>query len=200
MNKDPGLTRSLHRVCVFCGSRRGNQPEFAQAATDLGRQLATRGIALVYGGGRVGLMGLVADATLDSGGQVIGVIPEFLATSELLHERVPDMRIVPDMHTRKATMARESAAFIALPGGLGTLEELLEAITWTQLGVHNKSVGLLNVHGFFDPLLAMLDRAIDHAFMSSENRNSLIVDERPERLLDRLQHHTPPRLHRRDSL
>jgi len=200
MNKDPGLTRSLHRVCVFCGSRRGNQPEFAQAATDLGRQLAARGIALVYGGGRVGLMGLVADASLDSGGQVIGVIPEFLATSELLHERVPDMRIVPDMHTRKATMARESAAFIALPGGLGTLEELLEAITWTQLGVHNKSVGLLNVHGFFDPLLAMLDRAIDHAFMSSENRNSLIVDERPERLLDRLQHHTPPRLHRRDSL
>lgn len=200
MNNDSRLTRSLHRVCVFCGSRRGNQPEFAEAARDLGRQLAARGIALVYGGGRVGLMGVLADATLDSGGQVIGVIPKFLATRELLHERVSDMRIVPDMHTRKATMARESAAFIALPGGLGTLEELFEAITWTQLGVHDKSVGLLNVQGFFDPLLAMLDRAIDHAFMSPENRNTLVVDEHPERLLDRLQRHSPPTLHRRGAV
>jgi uncharacterized protein (TIGR00730 family) len=145
-------------------------------------------------------MGLIADAVLDSGGHVVGVIPEFLATSELLHERVPDMRIVPDMHTRKANMAHESSVFIALPGGFGTLEELFEAITWTQLGVHTKSVGLLNVNGFFDPLLAMLDRAIDDGFISSEQRQFLVVDDCPQRLLDGLEQHRPPTSGRAGSM
>ena len=186
------MSRSLTSVCVFCGSRSGNKPEFAQAAKQLGTALATQGIHLVYGGGQVGLMGLVADAVLNAGGQVTGVIPEFLATRELLHDGLTELRIVPDMHTRKAEMARESAGFIALPGGFGTLEELFEAVTWTQLGVHTKSIGLLNINGFFDPLLDMLDRAIGDGFIDADQRAFLVVDDCPQRLLEQLEQHRPP--------
>lgn len=177
------LTGSQAAVCVFCGSRSGKDPEYARAARELGWGLAERGWRLVYGGGNVGLMGVLADAVLERGGQVTGVIPDALMTRELAHASVQDMRIVPSMHARKALMAELSSAFVALPGGLGTLEELCEILTWSQLEFHTKPAALLNTGSYFDPLLSQLDRAVEQDFMSARNRNLVRVCQTATELL-----------------
>mgnify|MGYP001356943513 CR=1 FL=1 len=167
----------IQSICVFCGSRHGDDPAFADVARELGRALVARKIRLVFGGGHIGLMGVVADAVLEQGGEVIGVIPEALVQRELAHPGVQDMRIVPTMHARKALMSELSDGFIALPGGLGTFEELFEVLTWGQLGFHNKPIALLNVNGYYDPLLTMLDRGVQCEFLSPRNRNLLFDSE-----------------------
>ena len=182
----------MQRVTVFCGSRIGVDPRHRELARALGRLLVQRGCGLVFGGGSVGLMGVVSDAVLEAGGEVIGVIPRSLATKELLHTGVPDMRVVDSMHDRNALMAELSDAFIALPGGFGTFEELFEVITWAQLGIHSKSVGLLNVGGFFDPLVRLIDHAIQEQFIKPQHRGLIVVEERPDVLLEQLERHRPP--------
>jgi uncharacterized protein (TIGR00730 family) len=176
----------MKRVCVFCGSSAGNNPAYREMAVAVGGLLARRGIGLVYGGGNVGLMGIVADAALAGGGEVIGVIPHALHEREVAHAGVTDLRIVDSMHTRKAMMAELSDAFIAMPGGVGTFEEFFEAVTWTQLGVHRKPCGLLNVGGFYTPLAAFIDHAVSEGFIKPVHRAIVIVDDDPERLLDTL--------------
>lgn len=186
--------RRLERVCVFCGSNRGKRPEYLAAATAVGTLLAERGIGLVYGAGNVGLMGALADAALAAGGEVIGVIPEALVQWEVAHQGLTELRIVGSMHERKAQMADLSDAFLALPGGFGTLEELCEVLTWSQLGIHAKPCGLLNVESYFDPLLRLFDQAVDEAFLRTAHR-SLVLEERdPSRLLDLLAAYEPPPL------
>lgn len=182
----------LKRVCVFCGSSAGVDPVHRQLATDFGTLLAREGLDLVYGGGSVGLMGAVADAVLHDQGQVIGVIPRFLATRELLHTGITDTRLTDNMHERKALMSDLSDAFVALPGGLGTFEELFEVLTWAQLGLHQKPIGLLNIAGYFDPLVAMIDRAINDGFCRQEHRLLFVVDDQPARLLQLVRNHQPP--------
>jgi len=162
-------------VCVFCGSRAGNDPAWRTAATELGTALARRDVHLVYGGGNVGIMGILADAVLAAQGTVTGVIPESLVHRELAHAGVTDMRVVVSMHTRKALMSELSDAFIALPGGLGTFEELFEVLTWAQLGFHQKPIAIWNINGYFDPLILMMDRALDSGYMRLENRSLLRV-------------------------
>jgi uncharacterized protein (TIGR00730 family) len=163
----------LASVCVFCGSSPGVDHAFAAAAEEVGRLLATQGRRLVYGGGRIGLMGTVADSALAHGGEVIGVIPRALAEKEVAHSGLSELRVVASMHERKAAMAELADGFIALPGGIGTLEEFFEVWTWGQLGLHHKPFGLLNVAGFFDPLLAFLDRLTDQRFLRPEHRGML---------------------------
>ena len=177
----------MKAVCVFCGSGVGARPEYAQAARDLGRLLAARSLRTVYGAGNIGLMGLLADAALEAGGDVVGVIPQALVARELAHNGVSELRIVDSMHQRKALMADLADAFVALPGGFGTLEELCEVLTWLQLGIHSKPCGLLNVAGYFDPLLAMLDRAVEERFLRPQHRSLLQVATDPVELLDRLE-------------
>lgn len=177
---------SLGRVCVFCGSSAGHVPAFREAAEGLAREMVARGIGLVFGGGCVGLMGIVADAMLAAGGHAIGVIPDALVAREIAHRGLPDLRVVGSMHERKATMAELSDAFIALPGGFGTFEELCEAITWTQLGLHRKRCGVLNVNGFYDPLLALFDGAVRAGFIRGANRDIVSSSADPAELLDRL--------------
>lgn len=176
----------MKRLCIYCGSSPGGRSDYADAARTTGTALATRGIALVYGGGNVGMMGRIADAVLDAGGEVIGVIPHHLADKELAHERATQMLRVNSMHERKQLMADLSDGFIALPGGIGTLEELFETMTWLQLGLHRKPIGLLNVAGFFDSMLAFLDHMVAERFLKPEHRDLLIVDDQIERLIDRL--------------
>jgi len=173
----------MRRLCIFCGSQTGRRPEYARAARAMGQTLATAGIGLVYGGGRVGLMGEVAEATLAAGGEVTGVIPEALAAREVAFTELEDLRVVGSMHERKALMAELSDAFIALPGGLGTLEELFEVWTWGQLGIHGKPFGLLNVDGFFDPLIACLDHLVAEGFVRPRHRAMMRVEPDPEALL-----------------
>ena len=151
-------------ICVFCGSQTGNDQVYAQTTAELARAIVARGLGVVYGGGSIGLMGVLADATLASGGRIVGVIPQGLAEREIAHDGLSELRIVTSMHERKALMADLSDAFIALPGGYGTLHELCEAITWTQLGIHDKPIGLLNVNGYFDSLLALFDHAVASGF------------------------------------
>jgi uncharacterized protein (TIGR00730 family) len=182
------------RYCVFCGSSPGARREYEDAARELGRELVRREIELVYGGGDVGLMGTLADTVLEAGGHVIGVIPDALVAKEVSHRGLPDLRVVGSMHERKALMADLADGFIALPGGLGTLEELLEVLTWAQLGVHAKPCALLDVCGYFDPLLALLDRAVTERFLAREHRDMLLVDVTAAGLLDRLAHHRMPEL------
>ena len=182
----------MRRVCVFCGSSAGRDPRYAAQAKALARELAARGIGVVFGGGSVGLMGVLADHALAAGGRVTGVIPHGLAARELAHRGVADMRVVPTMHARKALMAELADGFVALPGGIGTLEELLEIATWVQLGIHRKPVGVLNVGGYYDPLVALLDHAADAGFVSGPNRRLFVVDDDPARLLDRLAAHVAP--------
>ena len=184
----------LRSICVFCGSNTGRDGRYRQAATELGRSLVERGCRLVYGGGQVGLMGVLADTVLDLGGEVIGVIPKRLATRELLHPRATKMHRVASMHERKAKMGRLSDAYLALPGGYGTLEELLEVITWSQLGIHKKPIGLLNVAGFFRPLVAAFDHAVHEGFIRREQRGLFLVESDADRLLDALARFHPPRL------
>jgi len=174
----------------------GVAPAFREAAAALGAELVGRGLGLVFGGGSVGLMGVLADAVLDGGGEVIGVIPEALATKELLHVRVFDMRRVRDMHERKALMAELADAFIALPGGLGTFEELFEVVTWAQLGFHRKNIGLLNVEGYFDPLVNLVDHAIQSGFIKATHRELIVMEREPAALLDRLATHQLPHVRR----
>ena len=174
----------MHRVCVFCGSSVGVNPAYAAAAVALGRALVARGSALVYGGGHVGLMGVLADAVLGAGGEVIGVIPHALNAREIAHSGLTKLHVVDSMHERKAMMAAMSDAFIAMPGGFGTYEEFFEAVTWTQLGVHKKPCGLLNVAGFYDPVIEFLDRAVREEFIRPQHRAAIIVDADPAKLLD----------------
>jgi uncharacterized protein (TIGR00730 family) len=176
----------LKRVCVFCGSSAGARSEYRSAAESLARELLARKIGLVYGGGDVGLMGYLADAMLAGGGDVIGVIPQALVAKEVAHHRLPDLRIVQSMHERKALMADLADAFVALPGGFGTFEEFCEAITWTQLGLHQKRCGLLNVRGFYDPLLEMFDRATVEGFIKPAGRQIVAAAVTPSALLDLL--------------
>ena len=177
---------SLRRVCVFCGSSAGSSAEYRQAAETLARELAVREIGLVFGGGRVGLMGVLADTMLAAGGHVIGVIPHALVAREVAHERLPDLRVVSSMHERKAMMAELSDAFIAMPGGFGTFEEFCEVVTWTQLGLHAKRCGILNVAGYYDPLLALFDRAVAEGFVKPSNRELVVASDDPAALLDSL--------------
>jgi uncharacterized protein (TIGR00730 family) len=182
----------VRRLCVFCGSSPGRDPRHAEAAAALGRRLAARGIGLVFGGGSVGLMGIVADAALAGGGEVTGVIPRGLAARELAHRGVADMRVVPTMHARKALMAELSDGFVALPGGIGTFEELLEVTTWGQLGIHRKPIGVLNVAGYYDPLVALLEHAVAEGFLPGPSRGLVIFDDAVEGILDRLAAHRLP--------
>jgi uncharacterized protein (TIGR00730 family) len=179
-------------LCVFCGSNHGARPEFDAAARDLGATLADEGIALVYGGGRVGLMGVIADAVLGKGGNVIGVIPHALDTKELAHDGLTEMHAVDSMHERKALMADLSDGFIALPGGLGTLDEFFEIATWAQLGIHTKPCGLLNVAGCFDKLIAYLDHTVAEQFVKPQHRELILVDRDHRRLLQRMRAYESP--------
>ncbi len=174
----------MRRICVFCGSSPGADPRYAAAARSLGAEIARRGLALVYGGASVGLMGVVADAALAGGGEVIGVLPFPLARKEIAHPGLTDLRIVDSMHERKAQMVELSDGFIALPGGVGTLEEFFEVLTWAQLGLHAKPCGVLDVGGYFDPLLRFLDDAVEARFVKPKHRALVLVDEHPESLLD----------------
>jgi uncharacterized protein (TIGR00730 family) len=173
----------LRSVCVFCGSNPGRQPEYAAGAAALGRQLAGRGIRVVYGGAHVGTMGALADAVLAAGGEITGVIPAQLAAAEVAHPGLADLRVVGSMHERKATMASLADGFIALPGGIGTLEEFAEAITWSQLGLHAKPTGLLNVLGYYDDLLRFLDHAVAERFLRPGHREMILAGPDPEALL-----------------
>jgi len=176
----------MKRICVFCGSSVGSNPAYAEAAVTLGGLLAKKKIGLVYGGGNVGLMGVIADAVLEAGGEVIGVIPHSLAQREIEHQGLTQLHVVDSMHTRKAMMADLADAFIAMPGGVGTFEEFFEAVTWTQLGLHRKPCGLLNVAGFYTPLAAFIDQAVSEGFIKPVHRASIVVDDNAERLLDTL--------------
>ena len=176
----------MKRVCVFCGSSPGARTSYRDAAERLGAAIATRGLGLVYGGAHVGLMGVVADAALAQRGEVIGVLPRALEARELAHRGLSELLVVDSMHERKARMAELSDCFIALPGGIGTLEETFEAWTWTQLGLHAKPCALLDVDGYYAPLQRFLDGAVAERFVRSEHRSMLLVDDDPERLLDAL--------------
>ena len=176
----------LRRVCVFCGSKHGVRPEYTEAARAMGVALAAGGIGLVYGGGQIGLMGVVADAVLDGGGEVIGVIPDHMSDREIAHDGLTDLRVVGSMHERKALMYELSDGFVALPGGLGTLEELFEITTWSQLGLHAKPTGLLDVAGFYGPLVGFLNQLVTEGFVSDRHRRLLRVAGDPATLLDRL--------------
>jgi uncharacterized protein (TIGR00730 family) len=182
----------LRRICVFCGSSSGTREVYKQAAQAVGQLLCQRGIELVYGGGHVGLMGVVADACLNAGGRVIGVIPQALADKEVAHTGLTELRIVGSMHERKAVMADLSDAFVSLPGGFGTWEEFFEVLTWAQLGIHRKACGVLNVNGYYDPLIEMADRALSEGFLREGHRDLLLSDADPERLLDRLSSYAAP--------
>jgi len=176
----------MTRLCVFCGSAVGGRPAYADAARALGAELVRRGIGLVYGGGSIGLMGVVADAVLAEGGAVTGVIPRALATKELLHTGLTETHVVASMHERKALMAELADGFVALPGGLGTFEELLEILTWSQLGIHEKPVGVLDVDGYWSGLVGLLDHAVAEAFVTPENRALLVHETTAPALLDAL--------------
>ncbi|TSC31433.1 TIGR00730 family Rossman fold protein [Corallococcus sp. Z5C101001] len=177
---------TVRSVCVFCGSRSGVRAEYRDAASKLGAALARRGLTLVYGGASVGLMGAVADAVLAGGGKAVGVLPHFMDAKELGHPRLTELHRVDSMHSRKAMMAERADAFIALPGGFGTLDELFEIVTWAQLGLHRKPMGLLDVDGFFQPLLALVGRMVEAGFVPESQRMPFAVEASADALLDRL--------------
>jgi uncharacterized protein (TIGR00730 family) len=184
----------MRRICVFCGSSQGSRPEYGIAAEEMGRELVRRNIGLVYGGGNVGLMGMIADAVLKAGGEAQGVIPENLMAREVGHNRLTKLHVVRSMHERKALMADLSDAFVAMPGGFGTLEEFCEVVTWTQLGLHAKPCGILNVLEFYTPLLAMFDHAVEERFLKPENRALVLARESPADLLQALEQWRPVRV------
>lgn len=179
------------RICVYCGSSSGNKPTYQEAAVELGKEMVEKRIDLVYGGGSVGLMGLVSQAVHDGGRHVLGVIPRSLMPREITGDPIGEVRAVSDMHQRKAEMARQADAFIALPGGYGTLEELLEIITWAQLGIHSKPVGLLNVDGFYNSLLCFIDKAVDEGFISPKARRIIVSASTAKELVRELEEHVP---------
>jgi uncharacterized protein (TIGR00730 family) len=180
------------RICAFLGSNAGRLPVYADVAGQFGTLLAKRGIGLVYGGGTVGLMGIIADAATAAGGEVIGVIPQALRAREHDHRGIAELHVVETMHERKALMAELSDGFVALPGGIGTFEELFEVWTWAQLGYHAKPCGLLNVAGFFDRMSAFVDHVVEEGFLRAEHRSMLIVEEQPNAMIDRLAGYVPP--------
>jgi uncharacterized protein (TIGR00730 family) len=182
----------LKRLCVFAGSNLGNRGAYAASARELGRALADRGIGLVYGGARVGLMGALANELLTAGGHVIGIIPEALVAKEVAHEGLTELRIVRSMHERKAMMADLADGFIALPGGWGTVEELFEILTWGQLGLHRKPCGLLNAAGYFDPMLSFVEHSIEEGFVRREYLSMITASDAAGTLIDRLQAYEPP--------
>ena len=182
------------RIAVFCGSSSGRRPEFQQAATHLGRLLAQQGIGVVYGGASVGLMGAVATAAREAGGEVIGVLPQSLMDRELAHQGLSELHIVSSMHERKATMSELADAFLALPGGIGTFEALFEVWTWGVLGYHRKPCGLLNINGFYDGLISFLDHVVEDEFLRPVYRDMLLVESSPEAMLDAVRNYVPPAL------
>jgi len=182
----------IRRICVFCGSREGNRAEYRRAAEQLGALLAQRGIDVVYGGGSTGLMGAVADAALDVGGKVIGVIPRALATKELAHAELTEQHVVETMHERKWKMAQLADAFIALPGGFGTFEEFCEVLTWAQLGLHVKPCALLNTAGYFNPLLALLNHAVEEGFVEASHRKLIVTAKAPDEMLEQIMNWQEP--------
>lgn len=183
----------MKRVCVFCGSSSGARPVYAGAAREVGTMLAERGTGLVYGGGKVGLMGAVADAALAAGGEVIGVIPRALLEKEIGHDRLTELHVVGTMHERKMLMADLSDGFLTLPGGYGTLEEFCEVLSWAQLSIHEKPCGLLNVAGYFDSLAAFFDETVSEGFVGAEHRGFVLQDDDPGPLLDAMTRYEPPR-------
>lgn len=185
--------KALRSVCVFCGSQPGTRAAYVAAARALGEVLARNGVATIYGGGHVGMMGALADAALGAGGRVIGVIPEHLMRPEVAHQNLDELLVVASMHERKRTMAARADAFVVLPGGYGTFEEMFEMVTWLQLGLQAKPVGMLNVEGYFDHLLAFLRHGAAEGFIRAEHRDLLLVDDSVERLLDRLARRVPAR-------
>jgi uncharacterized protein (TIGR00730 family) len=183
--------KSIQSVCVFCGSQAGARPEYIEVARVLGATLAHRGLSLIYGGGHVGMMGAVADAALAGGGKVIGVIPEHLMRPEVAHQGLTELLVVDSMHTRKRIMAERADAFIVLPGGYGTFEEMFEMITWLQLRLHSKPVGVINIEGYFDHLLAFLRHGAAEGFIRPEHWDLLVIERAPDLLLERLRLHKP---------
>ena len=186
----------LRRLCVYAGSNVGSAPGYAAAARALGGELARRRIGLVYGGGGIGLMGALADAVLEGGGEAIGVIPQALLDRELGHQWLTELRVVASMHERKALMAELADGFVALPGGIGTLEELIEVFTWSQLGIHAKPCGVVDAGGFYAGLAALLDHMVEEGFLHPQHRGVLLSDPDPARLLDRLGSWAPPAVHK----
>ncbi len=182
----------MDSICVYCGSADGISADFVTAARLTGQMLARAGLTLIYGGGRTGLMGALADAVLQAGGRVIGVITESMNTPALAHPGLTRLEVTPTIHQRKARMYKLADGYIALPGGFGTLDELFETLTWGQIGEHAKPVGLLNVNGYYDPLLTMLDRAVEEKFLFPEHRQALLCDSDPARLLGAMQNHRHP--------
>jgi uncharacterized protein (TIGR00730 family) len=182
----------IKSVCVFCGSSHGFAPEYGEKAKELGRAIAARGWTLVYGGGNVGLMGVVADAVIAAGGKVIGVIPEALLARELGHHGVTELRVVNTMHERKAMMADLADAFIAMPGGIGTFEEFFEVLTWAQLGIHHKPCGLLDTRGYYQPVMDLLTNAVTEGFLRAEHQQMVLKAEGVEELLAQMEAHKPP--------
>ena len=175
------------RICIFTGSSRGIRAEYADAARQVAGELVERGYGLVYGGGNVGLMGVIADAVIERGGHVTGVIPDALVSQEVAHRGLSELRVVQSMHERKAVMADLSDGFIAMPGGIGTMEEFFEILSWAQLGIHQKPCGLLNVRGYYQQIVQFLDYALDEGFLKPKHRALLILEEEPDRLLDRFE-------------
>jgi uncharacterized protein (TIGR00730 family) len=184
----------MRRICVFCGSSEGSRPEYRAAAEEMGAELVRRNIGLVYGGGNVGLMGIIADAVMKAGGEAVGVIPENLMAREIGHKGLTNLHVVRSMHERKALMADLSDAFVAMPGGFGTLEEFCEVLTWTQLGLHAKPCGILNIRGYYTPLLRMFDHAVEEQFLKPENRALVLARESPAELLPTLEEWRPVRV------
>jgi uncharacterized protein (TIGR00730 family) len=184
--------RQIHRICVFCGTNPGSRPEYGAAARALGRLLAEEGIELVYGGASVGIMGELADSVQEHGGHVTGIIPQQLMEKEAAHTGIPNLIVVASMHQRKSQMADMSDGFIALPGGIGTLEGFFEILTWGQLGIHAKPSGILNVAGYFDGLSRFLDHAVQEGFLTEVHRDAIILESEPTRLLERLRAYSPP--------
>jgi len=183
---------SLKRICVFSGSSPGARPAYREMARDLGTALARAGLGVVYGGASVGLMGVLADAVIESGGEVIGVMPQALADKELAHTKLTELRVVPSMHVRKQTMADLGDGFVALPGGMGTIEELTEILTWAQLGMHRKPCGVMNVEGYFDRFIHFLDHAVAERFVTPAHRSMLVVAKTPEELLQAFRSYQAP--------
>jgi uncharacterized protein (TIGR00730 family) len=184
--------RQLNRICVFCGTNPGSRPDYGAAARQLGQVLAGEGIELVYGGASVGIMGELADSVQEHGGHVTGIIPQQLVEKEAAHTGIRNLIVVASMHQRKSQMADMSDGFIALPGGIGTLEGFFEILTWAQLGIHAKPSGILNVDGYFNGLTGFLDHAVQEGFLTEAHRNAIIVESSPDRLLDRMRAYTPP--------
>jgi hypothetical protein len=183
---------SISTICIYCGSSAGVNPVYAETARAMGAAIAARGKTLVYGGSAVGLMGIVADAALAASGRVLGLMPQALVDKEIQHKGLTELRVVDSMHTRKAGMIEAADALIALPGGFGTYEEITEAVTWAQLGYHAKPCGLLNVNGFYDGLITLMDRAIADGFVKAVHRTILVIERDVEAMLDRIETHTPP--------